>query len=260
MKNVDERTTGNSIFSYQRMLFRYKYATRFFNKGTILDIGCGFGYGLQHFDQEKYTGIDYSHQTIEEAKQLYPKAFFYAMEVPPIKLPNESFDNVLCSELIEHIDQKYALDLAKEMYRVLKIGGTLFLTTPNVANRGVMPPFHYIEYTTDQIKNILTSAGFAIEHQGGLWISTYKDRYKQNAFSRLRSKLYSAVAGGKKNDEAGAKGKSDHVTNTKVKSRLNIVKKTIKFLLVILAKLINYLGYLFPKKAEYQVWVAKKKY
>jgi len=107
----------------------------------------------------------------------------------PIKLPNESFDNVLCSELIENIDQKYALDLANEMYRVLKIGGTLFLSTPNVVNSGVIPPFHYIEYTTNQIKNILTNVGFAIEHQGGLWISTYKDRYKQNAFSRLRSKL-----------------------------------------------------------------------
>jgi len=80
MQNVDERTTGNSIFSYQRMLFRYKYVTRFFNKGAILNIG--FVFGLQNFDQEKYTGIDYSHQTIEEAKQLYPKAFFYEMEVP----------------------------------------------------------------------------------------------------------------------------------------------------------------------------------
>ena len=66
------------------------------------------------------------------------------------------------------------------------------------------------------------------------------------------------MAGGKKNDEAVAKGKSDHMTNIKVKSRFNITKKTIKFLLAILAKLINYLGYLFPKKAEYQFGLQKK--
>ena len=258
MKNVDERTTRNSIFSYERMLFRYKYANRFLNEGSILDIGCGYGYGLQYFQQEKYTGIDYSYQTIEKAKQLYPKAFFFAMEVPPIKLPNESFDNVLCLELIEHIDQEYALDLVKDMYRVLKIGGTLFLTTPNVKNRNVMPASHNIEYTTDQIKNILTSAGFTIEHQGGLWISTYKDRYKKNAFFSLRRKLYNAVVGGTKNNKPEAKEKSYYAMNIKVKPTLNIIKKLIKFLLVIFAKLINYLGFFFPKKAEYQVWVARK--
>jgi SAM-dependent methyltransferase len=257
MKNIDERTTDASIFSYQRMLFRYKYAKRFFNGGTILDIGCGFGYGSQHFDQGKYTGIDYSDQTIEEAKQLYPRAAFHAMEVPPIKLPDESFDNVLCLELIEHVEQKDALDLAREIHRVLKKGGTLFLTTPNVANRGVMPAFHFIEYTTEQIKDILTNAGFTIKHQGGLWLSTYKDRYKENAFSRLRGKLYGAVAGGKKkNTESGEAGQRK---NVEVKPpRLNFVKKTIKFLLTILAKTINYMGYVFPKKAEYQAWVAVK--
>ena len=70
MSNHDERTTDASIFSYERMLFRYRLANRFFSKkGKVLDIGCGCGYGVQHFDEKNYVGIDYSDQAIADAKK-----------------------------------------------------------------------------------------------------------------------------------------------------------------------------------------------
>jgi SAM-dependent methyltransferase len=50
-----------------------------------------------------------------------------------MRLPDdESFDLVTCTEVIEHLEH-YRSTL-REIYRVLKPGGTLVLTTPNILN------------------------------------------------------------------------------------------------------------------------------
>lgn len=46
--------------------------------------------------------------------------------------PGDSFDLVTCSEVIEHVENYYLL--LREAYRVLKKGGLLVVTTPNVLN------------------------------------------------------------------------------------------------------------------------------
>jgi 2-polyprenyl-3-methyl-5-hydroxy-6-metoxy-1,4-benzoquinol methylase len=44
-------------------------------------------------------------------------------------LPSESFDGVVCVEVIEHVTQDHLL--VEQIARVLKPGGWLYLTTPN---------------------------------------------------------------------------------------------------------------------------------
>jgi len=44
-------------------------------------------------------------------------------------LPEASFDHVVCSHVLEHVDDRRAL---KELYRILKPGGTAFLMVPIV--------------------------------------------------------------------------------------------------------------------------------
>ena len=41
MNDINERSSSKSIFSFQRLIFRYKLAKKFVNQGKILDIGCG---------------------------------------------------------------------------------------------------------------------------------------------------------------------------------------------------------------------------
>lgn len=50
----------------------------------------------------------------------------------PIPFPDAQFDVVTCSEVIEHLENFRAL--LREAHRVLKPGGVLVLTTPNVLN------------------------------------------------------------------------------------------------------------------------------
>jgi SAM-dependent methyltransferase len=55
------------------------------------------------------------------------------LESDPVPLPDDSVDLVLCLEVLEHFvfDPMHAL---KEINRILKPGGTLFLSTPNLAS------------------------------------------------------------------------------------------------------------------------------
>lgn len=50
------------------------------------------------------------------------------LDVCSIELPDESFDCVICLEVLEHVAHPFAA--ARELERVLRPGGSLFLTTP----------------------------------------------------------------------------------------------------------------------------------
>ena len=101
---------------------------------TILDLGCGEGqdvkiilpYGVN------YIGLDISLGMIEKAKEQFGsknKIKFLVGNANKLPFKDETFEKILCSEVIEHIpDYKKALN---EIGRVLKKEGTLVLSTPN---------------------------------------------------------------------------------------------------------------------------------
>jgi len=98
----------------------------------LLDIGCGDG-TLGHFAKNKYKevyGIDIS----EEALRIAEKRGIIVKKVNlnEEKLPfeNEYFDAVTCLDVIEHVFEPR--DLIKEINRVLKRGGILIISTPNI--------------------------------------------------------------------------------------------------------------------------------
>ena len=256
-KEINERTTDTSIFSFQRMKFRYHYACKYLKPGLVLDIGCGLGFGCEYLPSSRYqyVGIDYSPETVTLARQRYPQASFESMSVPPLQFPAGSFQNILCLELIEHLPMEQAPILLGECRRILKEGGILFLTTPNSKNRGKsMPAGHVYEYNIPEIRNMFLQSGFSILHQGGLFLSFYKNRYKENWFSKWRSKLYKA-------------GTPSHTSTTTISSQPSIEKKrynssfygrVIRLVLQKMAQCLNWLGYQFPSLAEYQVWVLAK--
>ena len=101
--------------------------------------------------------------------------------------PDGHFDTVLCCELFEHLS-KDPMYLLAEVNRILKMSGSLVLSTPNTASLrsvaavlqrehpGLYPEFitprngadvdprHAREYTPSEIARVLEAGGFAIEH------------------------------------------------------------------------------------------------
>ena len=54
MRKIDEKTDKDkSVFSYERMRFRYEWIKKYYDDGMILDIGCGDGFGAEYFNKKK---------------------------------------------------------------------------------------------------------------------------------------------------------------------------------------------------------------
>ncbi|NOT60689.1 MAG: methyltransferase domain-containing protein, partial [Acidobacteria bacterium] len=97
---------------------------------------------------------------------------------------DNTFDVALCCELIEHL-QEDPMHMLCELNRVMKFGGLLFITTPNVVSAFSIqeslagsPPYiygaynrggnradrHSREYTPRDISTALEAAGFKVAH------------------------------------------------------------------------------------------------
>ena len=101
----------------------------------VLDIGCGSGWiedMLLEKGAKKIVGIDISESVIKKAKSRKLKNVQYktatAIDLP---FPKNSFDTVVCFEVLEHIPQNTEQKMFDEVYRVLKPGGQFFLSTPH---------------------------------------------------------------------------------------------------------------------------------
>ena len=95
--------------------------------GKILDAGCGPGRDSKILTEKgfKVTGIDLSERMIEIAEQK--KGKYHRMDVRDLEFQDEKFDGVLANQLIIFFDGEEREKAFRELERVLKPGGTIFL-------------------------------------------------------------------------------------------------------------------------------------
>ncbi|MDP4281298.1 MAG: class I SAM-dependent methyltransferase [Bacteroidota bacterium] len=142
---------------------------------SILDIGCGTGFALGQVAKRVngkglFTGIDLSEKMIEKAKENFKgKENFQFLKANAEKIPleNNRYDIILCTNSFHHyLHQDNAL---KEMYRLLKPGGNLFLVDPTVDNwliRVISRSRHLFGRdkvtfnTSKEFGQLMTAAGF----------------------------------------------------------------------------------------------------
>lgn len=101
----------------------------------VLDLGCTDGLvGNILMDlSNEVDGIDASEQAVRKACLRGVRARVGNLE-EEFPYPDGCFDDIFAGEIIEHI---YNIDLfLEEIYRVLKLNGSLVLSTPNLATFG----------------------------------------------------------------------------------------------------------------------------
>ncbi|TXI34731.1 MAG: methyltransferase domain-containing protein [Candidatus Moraniibacteriota bacterium] len=100
----------------------------------ILEGGCGKGqyvYALTSRGYDAY-GIDYAKDTIDQIKSVMPELKVSFGDVRNLPFPNDHFDGYWSLGVIEHFFEGYE-SIANEMSRVIKPGGYLFLTFPQLS-------------------------------------------------------------------------------------------------------------------------------
>ena len=127
-------------------LQRYRLAKKDIGRSRrVLDLGCGTGYGssiLKKAGNEVF-GIDISQKAIDYAKTNYPGVNYTCCPADNLPFESNFFDAVVACEIIEHVqDPKKVL---REICRVLKKGGDLFISTPN--------PRHLLNFLRHVFKN-----------------------------------------------------------------------------------------------------------
>jgi ubiquinone/menaquinone biosynthesis C-methylase UbiE len=148
---TEQAVSDNPVF--MRQLFAYEQAAKEIN-GTVLEIGSGEGYGIKLLapHSSRYIAIDKFKPVNSDN---FKSVEFIQMEVPWLNgLEDQLFDVVICFQLIEHIQDDKTL--LKEIYRVLKPGGKLLLTTPNKTMSLTRNPYHMREYTTEEFRKLIS--------------------------------------------------------------------------------------------------------
>ena len=108
--------------------------------GRILDIGCGsYPYFLAHTSFAEKFAIDQLPLPQQTASELKIESFTLDLEIEP-RLPfeNDYFDAVTLLAVVEHLDPALMAKLFKEVYRALKPGGMVILTTPAAWSDGLL--------------------------------------------------------------------------------------------------------------------------
>lgn len=111
-------------------------------EGSIfLDLGCGIGRIARHVSSKVgwYYGVDYSNNMIERAKmenEGYSNVTFMTNNGEDLSLfEDEFFDYAFVCLVFQHVEIGVTLGYMKEVYRVLKEGGTFFCLSIPIAGK-----------------------------------------------------------------------------------------------------------------------------
>jgi len=164
-------------------------------KGKVLDLGCGDG---DYAKRLKDLGFEVVAGDIDVARFRYKNEieFKHCDITKEMPFPNKTFDCVLLMEVIEHLRNPYMV--LPEIHRIIKDGGHLIASTPNILNlnsrfrflfegaydyfreppldqvtnpREVIFNLHLIPYRYHELEYLLSACGFKVT---GIFTSVYE--------------------------------------------------------------------------------------
>lgn len=161
---------------------RKKFITDKINnlKGILLDAGCNRGMYCNEYKNGPVIGVDISPTLIDLAKGRVPDGTFYVADIRDLSfIASQTIDNVLCTEVLEHIPDPTRC--IEEFFRVLKPGGNLLITVPNLTQEvrptwkkkpemdsyGIKPvEYYHTAYNEDELRSMVSNYGFYIVDSG----------------------------------------------------------------------------------------------
>jgi len=124
----------------------------------ILDIGCGSGTYQKAVGKSIYVGCDLNSQSLKKAAKA-PNAGYICADATHLPFKDNSFDIVLCSEVLEHLDSP--LKAIKELARASK--KVIVVTFPDervMEKLGKKNPAHVSKIQSLWVKTALEKYGY----------------------------------------------------------------------------------------------------
>ena len=119
----------------------------------ILDAGAGECAYKPLFAHCRYHSVDLA---VGDEHWNYGHLDFVA-HLDALPMDDATYDAVLCTQVLEHVPNPQ--ECLREMARVLKAGGKLFLTVP-MAQSEHQAPYDFFRYTSFGLKHLCDQAGF----------------------------------------------------------------------------------------------------
>jgi len=178
--------------------FQVRLIQKYASGTNLLDIGCAQGFFLFSASKAGYTakGIEIS----QDAAEYAIREFGLDVEAKPfeeLRFADNHFDVVTLWQVLEHVP--YPLMILKEVQRILKPGGLVVVSTPNIEGIPAkilrkrwwdIKRLHINQFSTKTLTDILQNAGFknisSVSYRGYVSLSIlltmmlkYLDAYKR---------------------------------------------------------------------------------
>jgi 2-polyprenyl-3-methyl-5-hydroxy-6-metoxy-1,4-benzoquinol methylase len=164
-KHLDTKWNCYHLYIHKRKIIRNLFKNIPKNK-KILDLGCGEGVHVEYFTKRGWNikGLDLN----------YSSKYVTKGDALNTKFKANSFDIILCLDLIEHMDILKHAKLISEIKRILKPGGTLAFGSPNQAHLASRISFLFTG-------NLIRTAKINY-HPGDRPLNEYKKLLRSNQF------------------------------------------------------------------------------
>ena len=148
-------------------LARYRWAAGQVSELRVLDAACGVGYGapiLRDRGAHHVTSVDLSEEALAFGSTRYALTAVRA-DATRLPFPAGAYDAIVSLETIEHVPDPSAV--LTEFARVLRSGGLLVCSCPNISLSKRNNPYHLSEMTWRELRSRLEDAGFEMSRLVG---------------------------------------------------------------------------------------------
>jgi len=162
--------------------FYFDFSKNFIKNKKVLDLGSWTGpyTSLIYNLAKEITAVDVEEKALKVLKKNLPKVKCVKSFSDNLPFKDGEFDIVTFWDVIEHIPVGNEPPTLKEINRVLKINGHLFLATVNKNFwSDLLDPAYYLaghrHYTREQLIKMIKDVGFEIEEirTGGSFFSSF---------------------------------------------------------------------------------------
>ncbi|MBM3281245.1 MAG: methyltransferase domain-containing protein [Candidatus Harrisonbacteria bacterium] len=146
-------------------------------KERMLDAGAGFKRYEGFFKHAIYESTDFEDIFNKDFKNKHT----FVCSLDNIPVADNTYDAIINNQVLEHV--KYPKKVLEELFRILKPGGKIFVTVPQISHvHGA--PYNFFFFTNFGLELLLKETGFriiSIKPRGGIffviakWMNVFSD-------------------------------------------------------------------------------------